>query len=152
MTKAPAKVSGQKQGPFVEESERMGKDEYGNIVTRLRFPKRHKYGARRATAADGTQFPSKAERDRYEELVLLQMAGAISELTCQPRFVLQETFKSRGKTIRSISYVADFSYREPANSCLVVEDTKGMRTPVFRLKEKLFLKRYPNIDFRVLRV
>ena len=130
----------------------MSKDKYGNIVTRLRFPKRHKYGARRATAADGTQFPSKAERDRYEELVLLQMAGAISELTCQPRFVLQETFKSRGKTIRSISYVADFSYREPANPCLVVEEVKGARTAVYQVKVKLLLKKYPHLDFRVLRV
>jgi hypothetical protein len=43
--------------------------------------------------------------------------------------------------------VADFRYHE--NGRLVVEDTKGMETAVFKIKAKLFRYRYPTIELRI---
>lgn len=97
---------------------------------------------------DGYTFDSQAEADRYGQLRLSQQGCAISRLEVHRVFLLQESFKVNGRTYRAISYEADFSYLE--NGVLVCEDVKGHRTEVFKLKEKLFRFRYPDIDFRVL--
>lgn len=108
----------------------------------------HKYGARR-TEVDGITFASAAEARRYSELKLLERAGEIFDLALQPRFTLQPAFKHGGKHYRAIDYVGDFSYREKDSPQLIVEDVKGFPTPVFRLKEKLFLFHYPDIELRI---
>ena len=41
-------------------------------------------------------FDSIAESGRYKELKLLEQAGEITELTLQPRFLLQEAFRKNG--------------------------------------------------------
>ena len=97
---------------------------------------------------DGHEFPSKKEGNRYLELKLLQRAGEISNLELQPKFILQESFKKKGKTYREISYIADFKYIE--NGQVVVEDVKGMKTDVFQLKHKLFEYRYPDLELRII--
>jgi hypothetical protein len=91
-----------------------------------------KYGAIR-TEVDGISFASKKEARRYSELRLLERAGDIGALVLQPRYPL----KVNGKLI--CTYVADFEYypADPQKS-KVVEDAKGVRTPVFAIKAKLF--------------
>lgn len=91
-----------------------------------------KYGAVR-TEVDGITFASKKEARRYSELRLLERAGEIGALTLQPRYPL----KVNGKLV--CTYVADFEYY-PADSGKprIVEDAKGVRTPVFAIKAKLF--------------
>lgn len=79
---------------------------------------------------DGIRFASKAEGKRYLELKLLERAGKITNLRLQERIPLA----AHGRKI--CTYVADFAYwveLEP-----VVEDVKGMLTPEFKLKAKLF--------------
>lgn len=98
------------------------------------------------TSVDGIVFDSKAEAYRYMELKLLLKAGEITDLILQPKFVLQDRFKDGKKTIGAITYIADFMYQEGDNT--VVEDVKGVETAVFKLKEKLFLFRYPQYVFR----
>ena len=98
-----------------------------------------KYGAQK-TSVDGHRFDSKMESQRYAELALLERSGAISDLKLQPKYVLQEGFCSRGHKIRSITYIADFSYYFKGQ--LIVEDVKGERTQVYMLKKKLFLYKY----------
>ena len=93
-------------------------------------------------------FDSIAEGQRYRELALLEKAGKISKLELQPRFLLQESFKKNGKTYRKIEYVADFKYIE--NSKTIVEDVKGIQTDVFKLKHKLFEKKYPDLELRII--
>ena len=44
--------------------------------------------------------------------------------------------------MRKIEYVADFRYLDYERGGLVVEDVKGMKTDVYRLKRKLFLAKY----------
>jgi hypothetical protein len=111
---------------------------------------RNKYGNRKVEM-DGVVFDSVAERNRYVELKLLLVAGEISNLELQPRFELQPSFKRGKKTIRRVEYVADFAYTE--NGRRVVEDVKGgkaTQTQVFRLKEKLFLFRYADLELRIV--
>jgi len=95
---------------------------------------------------DGHWFDSKKESFRYDELKLLQRAGQIKDLQIQPEFILMDGYRKDGKTVKAIKYIGDFSYIEDDH--LVVEDVKGMKTPVYLLKKKLLLHRYPEIDFR----
>lgn len=110
----------------------------------------NKYGAKKAER-DGLVFASRKEARRYDELKLLEYAGVISELECQPRYELQPAFKRNGKTERAIVYVGDFAYTEDGTR--VVEDVKGgkaTRTAAFEIKRKLFLYKFPEIEFRVI--
>lgn len=52
------------------------------------------------------------------------------------RFELQPSFKHNGKTIRAITYVADFTYYDKAGKYHIV-DTKGVKTDVYLLKKKM---------------
>lgn len=107
-------------------------------------PKRHKYNARKVTV-DGHVFDSKKEAIRYQALMLQQHCGVISNLELQPEFILQDGFKSNGKSIRSIKYRADFKYQK--NGYDVIEDVKGKKTKEYLIKKKMFLKRYPEYRF-----
>lgn len=110
----------------------------------------HKYNAKRAEL-DGHRFDSQAEARRYAELRLMEREGLVHDIRLQPRFVLQESFKdTTGARYRAIEYRADFQYTE-TSGCVVVEDVKGVDTPVWKLKEKLFRKRYPQVELRVIR-
>lgn len=106
------------------------------------------------TVIDGITFDSKREANRYTELKLMEQAGLIKDLVLQPKFLLQDKFKYRGRTYRKIEYLADFSYFSVEDDILIVEDVKGVKTDVFRLKEKLliykFMKENENIDFRII--
>jgi hypothetical protein len=109
-----------------------------------------KYGNKPASE-DGLNFDSQAERGRYRELVFLQRAGAISELGLHPRFIIVEGYNKRdGSHVRPVYYEADFMYVE--NGTVVVEDVKGVATQVFKLKRKLFERRYPQYEFRLVEV
>lgn len=94
-----------------------------------------KYHAKK-TVVDGITFDSRKEAKRYSELKLLERAGAIKGLQRQVRYELIPAFDVDGKHYRPTSYVADFVYVEDGRE--VVEDVKGYRTDVYRLKSKLF--------------
>ncbi len=94
-------------------------------------------------------FDSIQESRRYKELKMLLKTGKIQGLKLQPRFVLQDSFKKNGRTFRKIEYIADFQYIE--NSKTIVEDVKGMQTDVFKLKHKLFEKKYPDLELRIIK-
>jgi hypothetical protein len=103
------------------------------------------------TQAHGLSFDSKAEARRYDQLLLLQRAGAISELVVHPVYELQEAFRlPSGEAVRAISYEGDFEYIEAGQ--VVVEDVKGMETEVFKLKRKLFWRLYPDHELRLVKV
>lgn len=110
-----------------------------------------KYNAKK-TIVDGHPFDSKREAERYCELKLFLKAGEIRNLELQPRFLLQDKFKDKtGTTHRKIEYVADFMYVDKSGKT-VVEDVKGVLTDVYKLKKKMFLKKYDNqYDFREIR-
>lgn len=118
--------------------------------------RRRKYGNTKVTV-DGIQFDSKREAARYQELRLLERAGVISFLHRQAKFQLipnqyapsDETYtkgprkgqRKPGKLLEhECSYIADFCYIR--NGETVVEDAKGYRTEVYKIKKKLMLERY----------
>ena len=49
------------------------------------------------------------------------------------------------ETIKKIEYVLDFQYTHPSGAIIVV-DTKGNPTEVAKIKRKLFMFRYPNLQ------
>ena len=102
-----------------------------------------KYHSKKTTV-HGITFDSKREAERYCELRLFQMAGKIKELKLQVQFVLQPSFKKNGKTIRAITYVADFEYYDLQKGKYIVEDVKGYKTKEYQLKKKMFEYRYPD--------
>jgi len=106
-----------------------------------------KYGANK-TSIDGIKFDSQKEANRYLDLLVLEKAGLIQDLHRQVRFELQPSYKKNGKTIRPIYYVADFVYYDTFKGQKIVEDTKGYRTEIYKLKKKLFEYKYPNSEIK----
>lgn len=95
------------------------------------------------TQIDGITFHSKKEAERYGVLMILQRSGKISNLELQPKYKLTV----EGKHIAN--YIADFTYFDRQCVRPVVEDVKGMKTPVYNLKKKLFLALYgASCEFR----
>lgn len=105
---------------------------------------KNKYGARKMTAPDGQKFDSQREYTRWCELKLLERCGMIADLKRQVKFVLIPSQKDdKGKTIeKECSYYADFQYVDRATNQFVVEDAKGMKTEVYKIKKKLMLHKY----------
>nr|DAH84325.1 MAG TPA: Endonuclease [Caudoviricetes sp.] len=93
-------------------------------------------------AVDGIVFDSIREASRYKELKLLSRAGRIKDLRMQVKYELQPSYKLNGKTARDICYIADFVYYDVGKGREIVEDVKGYRTAVYKLKKKMFEYRY----------
>lgn len=94
---------------------------------------------------DGITFDSQLEANRYCELKLLYKAGEISQLRLQPEFELIPAFRKNGKSFRKTIYKADFMYLDNCSGKYIVEDTKGFKTDVYKLKRKLFEFKYPDL-------
>lgn len=91
------------------------------------------------TVVDGIVFDSHKEACRWCELRLLERAGEIQSLQRQVAFELIP--KSRHG--RAIRYVADFVYIESGQQ--VIEDVKGMRTDVYKLKKRMMAEQGKEI-------
>jgi hypothetical protein len=110
-------------------------------------PKLNKYNATKVDVQTGvdenskpiiTTFDSKKEAARYLDLELYQKAGAITELELQPKFSIDIN------GVHICNYFADFSYLDGYGQ-RTVEDVKGMKTPVYKLKKKM-VKAVHGID------
>lgn len=92
---------------------------------------------------NGIKFDSKKEMQRYKELELLESTDYICNLELQKKFLLQDGYtNAKGKKIRPIYYISDFYYYDYIDNKWIVEDTKGVRTEVYKLKKKLFEYKY----------
>lgn len=101
----------------------------------------NKYNAKK-TVVDGIKFDSKREARRYQELRLLERAGAIARLELQVKYTLTVNGQKIGR------YTADFVYFE--NGQRVVEDVKSPATKKARdyvLRKKL-LRAIHGIEIR----
>lgn len=94
---------------------------------------RSKYG-NVAVEVNGRKFHSRKEAARYVVLCDEQARGLISGLRCQVgfRLVVNDVLVCR--------YRCDFAYIRDGRR--VVEDVKGMRTDVYKLKRNLMLAVY----------
>lgn len=99
-----------------------------------------KYKARKQEY-NGHTFASAREKRRDRELLLLEQAGAISQLELQPEYeLIPKQIKLNGKAERAAVYTADFRYIE--DGVLVVEDVKSKATAKladYVLRRKLML-------------
>lgn len=96
---------------------------------------------------NGITFDSMMEGRYYAFLLEEKRLGKIKSLSRQVTYELQPAFKNfKGKKVLPINYVADFVVTDN-NGNVTVVDVKGIKTPEFRLKEKLFFYRYPGIKF-----
>lgn len=93
------------------------------------------------TVIDGIKFDSKKEALMYSMLKLMEKNKEIKDLKLQPKFVLMEGYKGiDGKKVRDLTYRADFSFLDIEKDKYRIIDCKGMKTEVFRIKEKLLNK------------
>jgi hypothetical protein len=95
------------------------------------MPKYHN----KKTQVFGYLFDSKREADRYLYLRSRLEAGEINNLNLQVQFVCDVNEQ------HVCNYIADFTYYEGGKyyegSKLIIEDSKGVRTPEYRIKKKL---------------
>lgn len=110
----------------------------------------NKYGNKKIVL-DGVEFDSQLESNRYLELKLLERAGEIKDLRRQVNFELQTSYTKNNKIIKPIYYVADFVYYDVRKGKKIVEDTKGFKTEVYRLKKKIFEYKYPDLEITEIR-
>jgi hypothetical protein len=106
---------------------------YNGILGRAKHAK-NKYGAVKEVV-DNITFHSRKEAARYRELKLLLRAGEISDLELQPRF----EFRIDGTLM--FTYVSDFQYID-LDEQVIVEDAKGLRTSLYKLKKKIIEKAF----------
>lgn len=99
--------------------------------------KKQKYGNKR-TEIDEIKFDSQKEAKRWGELKLLHKSKLISKPIRQYAFIISE----------GIEYVADFVYFCYETNMFIIEDTKGMKTDIFKLKEKM-MKSKNNIEIKI---
>ncbi len=81
------------------------------------------------TTVDGISFASRREANRYAELRIELLAGEIEDL------VLQKPFSLDVNGMHICDYVADFVYQR--NGKPIVEDAKGKRLELYRIKKLL---------------
>lgn len=110
-----------------------------------------KFGAIK-TQVNGIVFDSKAEARRYGQLLMLEKAGHITGLTLQVPFVLAHGVKFEGdkRAKPPLRYVADFVYSDVKLGKIIVEDVKGVSTPLFKVKRHLMLANH-GIEVKVTR-
>lgn len=101
------------------------------------------------TIYNGVTYDSKKEANRAYYLHILELAGKVTNLERQKRFELQEKYtNNKGEKIRAIEYIADFFYFDTEKRQWIVEDTKGFRTPEYKIKKKIFEYKYPEYTFQ----
>lgn len=97
------------------------------------------------TFVEGILFDSKKEAQKYVDL---KKDPRVRSIKLQPSYLLQEAFEKNRKKYRAIYYKADFEI-EYWNGSSAALDTKGFKTEVFKLKEKLFHYKYPHLKLIV---
>ena len=106
----------------------------------------NKYNNKKTTV-DGIKFDSEMESHYYIYLKHLKEIGEVVDFEMQPTFLLQEGFNLNGKRIRAITYKADFKviYKDGHEEVI---DVKGKLTEEFKIKRKMLLYRYRDINFK----
>ena len=99
------------------------------------------------TMVDGIKFDSEMESHYYLYLKQLKEMGEVVDFVLQPTYLLQEGFNLNGKRIRPITYKADFKviYKDGHEEVI---DVKGKLTEEFKIKRKMLLYRYRDINFK----
>lgn len=113
------------------------------------------------------EFDSKKECKYYQFLLQLKNDGIVKEIELQPRFLLVEGFRHeavknsletitgifkhnqiKGK-LRDTTYTADFKVvlNDGKEIIIDVKSSRRFQDEVYRIKKKLFLKKYTDVCF-----
>ena len=100
-----------------------------------------KYKSKKVNTEEGV-FDSKKEYKRWLFLKEREKNGEISNLERQVMYQLMPRLTDENGKFKyhPIRYYADFRYTE--NGKVVVEDSKGMKTPEYKIKKKLLYWQY----------
>ena len=98
--------------------------------------KKQKYNNTNTIVNDIT-FDSKREAKRYNELKLMQAGNLISDLRLQVPYVLVEAQKGGIRKELALKYIADFVYYNKLIKDTIIEDVKGVKTPIYIAKRKM---------------
>lgn len=116
------------------------KEQYKAALKKSAKKKKSKY-RNIPTEVHGIKFDSKKEADHYLFLKSELDAGRISNLVLQPSFEIAAAVYIGGKKHQVRKYIADFSYTNAAGD-YVVEDVKGFKTDIYKLKKHLVMERH----------
>jgi hypothetical protein len=108
------------------------------------FKKRSSYHSTKKITYKGVVYDSNLELHFYK---LLEINKLVDKVKTQVPFLLQESFKWQGKTIRKIEYIADFYFEDKK----IVIEPKGLLEEKAKIKHKIFKYKYPNILFFLTR-
>ncbi len=95
------------------------------------------------TTLDGITFASKREANRYHYLKMRMLAHEICDLELQPTYSID----INGFHVCKVKL--DFRYHDKLLGKTIVEDSKGMDTPVSRMKRKL-VKAVYGVDVQIV--
>lgn len=126
---------------------KLSESQYRQLLNKSLDYKINKYRNKKVVI-DGIELDSKKEGKRYQQLKLLERAGVISNLELQKKFLLIDTIRYKGKTYPKTYYKCDFAYIKDGKQ--IIEDVKSVATAkdkTYRIKIKLLLSKYPDIDF-----
>ena len=98
-----------------------------------------KYNSKKVVI-DNINFTSKLEARFY-----VFLKDLVENLELQIPFELQPKYKLGKKSIRPISYVTDFRFIFNGRGYVI--DSKGMETPVYKIKYKMLMYKYPTLNF-----
>jgi hypothetical protein len=108
--------------------------------------KERKYHNKKPTV-DGITFDSQKEANYYAKIKMALKNGDIKKIERQVKYRLLDGFDDKeGNHHRPINYFADFRVTW-ADGTVKIVDTKGYRTQVYKIKKKLLLAKYPDINF-----
>jgi hypothetical protein len=114
----------------------------------LKPGKPSKYRSKRCVI-DGETFHSIGEGKRWVLLRHMERTGQIINLRRQVKFDLHAHSEKGYGNPRIGGYVADFVYQGGAGDMPVVEDWKGVQTPLSAWKQKHFVAEYPLHIFKL---
>lgn len=96
---------------------------------------------------DGVTYDSELEMKFYRNWVIPRLnSGEIVNCERQVKYELQPKFEYKGTNIRSIDYVADYVVTYSDGRISVI-DTKGFADATAKLKKKMFMYCYPDIEY-----
>jgi len=87
----------------------------------------------------GIQCDSMMEGEYLQHLLRSKKEGLVTEIECHPSYKLHD----------GIVYIADFAVTYTDGTFAVI-DVKGVETPAFRMKAKMFRSLYPDLELRVI--
>ena len=108
-----------------------------------------KYKAKKVSI-DNHLFDSREEGKYYLLLKERVRHSDIHSFSLQPRFTLQPSYEKNGKKVHPITYRADFSVTHLDGQKEII-DVKGMKTPDFRLKQKMFDYLFPDLTLTLVK-